>query len=288
MRPDPLVDPLELAARLGEPGLRVLDSTVHLRRPAPGAPYSVQSGREDHEQAHIPGALFADLAGAMSDPDSPHPFSLPAPARFAAAAGALGIGPGTHVVVYSQQSPMWATRLWWLLRYFGFDDVAVLDGGLRAWMAEGLPVESGVQEPHAAEFTAQPRPEMAASLQEVAALASAGGPACLLNALSPQAFRGDGPGAYSRPGRIPGSVSMHWELLVDPAAGRFRPRSEIADTLGDLGAPGGPAVVAYCGGGISATVDLFALELIGRGGARLYDGSLTEWSADPTLPMEVG
>ncbi len=287
MHEDALVDPLELAARLGEPGLRVLDATVHLRRDDPGATYTVHSGREDYERAHIPGAAFADLAQELSDPDAPHAFALPDAERFAAAAGALGIGPGTRVVAYAQQTPMWATRLWWLLRYFGFENVGVLDGGLRGWLASGLPVEAGDAGFPQAEFDARPREEMAASLEEVAAISS-GGAACLVNALSPQAFRGDGPGAYSRPGRIPGSVNLHWELLLDAETGRFRSRAEIADALGDLGKPGTPPVVAYCGGGISATVDLFALELVGRSGARLYDGSLTQWSADPSLPMQRG
>ncbi len=113
-------------------------------------------------------------------------------------------------------------------------------------------------------------------------------PACLLNALSPEIFRGDQPGAYSRPGRIPGSVNLFWERLIDPESGRFRPRAELESLLGDLGAPGSEPLIAYCGGGISATVDLFALALIGRTDARLYDGSLTEWTADPYLPVEVG
>jgi thiosulfate/3-mercaptopyruvate sulfurtransferase len=283
-----LVDPLDLAGRLGQHGLRVLDATVHLRREQPGAPYAVQSAREDYERGHIPGAGFADLAVALSDPEAPHPFAPASAERFSAAAGELGIGAGTRVVAYSQHSPMWATRLWWLLRYFGFDDVAVLDGGLRAWIAAGLPLEQGEHSAPRAEFTARPREEMLARLPEVRSLASRDGEACLVNALSPQAFRGDGPGAYSRRGRIPGSISMHWESMVDPDSGRFRPPADIASALGDLGEPGTPPVIAYCGGGISATVDLFAFELIGRTGARLYDGSLTEWAADPDLPMEVG
>lgn len=283
-----LVDPLELAGRLDEPGLRILDATVHLRRERPGTPYAVQSAREDYERAHIPGALFADLACALSDPDAPHPFALPAAARFSAAAGSLGIGPDASVVAYSQHAPMWATRLWWLLRYFGFEDVAVLDGGLQAWSAAGLPLESGARTAAPAHFTAQPREQMAAGIGEVLSIATGGGEGCLLNALSPEAFRGEGAGAYSRPGRIPGSISLHWERFIDPESGRFRTLAQIEAALGEIGTPGTPPVIAYCGGGISATVDVFALELAGRPGARLYDGSLTEWSADPSLPMALG
>ena len=287
-RHDPLIEPAELAARIGEPRLRILDATVHLRRAQAGGPYRVESGRADYELGHIPGAAFADIAGALSDPDSPYPFTVPAAERFASGAAELGIGDDTHVIAYSQASPMWATRLWWLLRYFGFERVSVLDGGLPAWVAAGLPLARGEESYPRAEFLATVHPEMRADRAEIEGIVSGEGRSCLINALPAAAFRGDGPGAYSRPGRIPGSLSVPWENAIDPQTGRFRPAAELALGLGDLGAPGGEEVIAYCGGGISATVDLFALALLGRDGARLYDGSLTEWSADPSLPMETG
>lgn len=218
-----LIDPAQLAARLDEPALRILDATVHLRRRDPTGPYVVESGLADYERAHIPGAAFADIAGAMSDPDSPNPFVLPAAERFAAAAGAVGIGPGSHVVAYSQHSPMWATRLWWMLRHFGHENVSVLDGGLPAWTAAAMPLSEGRESYPPASFTATPDPAMLADRAAVQAAAAGESPACLLNALSPQAFRGEGPGAYSRPGRIPRSVNLHWEQTIDPDTGRFLP-----------------------------------------------------------------
>jgi thiosulfate/3-mercaptopyruvate sulfurtransferase len=284
----PLIEASTLAGRLGEEHLRVLDATVHLRRAHAGGPYRVESGRAGYELGHIPGAAFADIAGALSDPAAPYPFTLPSPERFAAAAGALGIGEETHVIAYAQQSPMWATRLWWLLRYFGFERVSVLDGGLPAWVAAGLPLARGEETCAPARFDARPHPEMLATRAQVQSIVAGRDNACLVNALAPEAFRGEGPGAYSRPGRIPGSASLHWERTIDPETGRFRPAAELAERLGSLGAPGSDPVIAYCGGGISATVDLFALTLLGRDGARLYDGSLTEWSADPSLPLQTG
>jgi thiosulfate/3-mercaptopyruvate sulfurtransferase len=249
----------------------------------------VRSGREDYERAHIPGAAFADIPGALSDPDSPFPFTLPAAERFAAAAGRLGIGPGTHVVVYAQDTPMWATRLWWQLRFFGFDAVSVLDGGLPAWRAAGHDVDAGVASYESADFVARPRWDWLAGRSDVEAVVAArDGAVCLVNALTPQVFRGEGPSSYSRPGRIPGSVNAPWTALVDPATNRFRPLTEIREALDAAGALSSAPVIAYCGGGISATVDLFALSLLGRDGARLYDGSLTEWTRDQTLPVEVG
>jgi len=284
----PLVDAETLAAQLGHPALRVFDATVHLRRAVEGGPYTVEAGHPGYEQAHIPGAAFADIPGDLSDTGSPYPFAVPSAGAFAAAAGGLGIGAGTHVVAYAQASPMWATRLWWLLRYFGFDDVSVLDGGLPAWLAHGLPTEPGDVRYPPARFTARPRPELLAALGDVRAVVGGGARACLLNALSEDAFRGEGPGAYSRPGRIPGSISLPAARLLDPGTNRFRPLPQLEAAVAAVGVGGGEAVIAYCGGGISATVDLFALWLTGQADARLYDGSLTEWSADPALPLETG
>lgn len=256
----PLADPEDVARLLDDPRLRVYDASVRLERAPEGGPYGVVSGRDRYVDEHVAGAAFADIAGALADPGAPHAFTLPSPERFAAGAGALGIRPGVHAVVYAQESPMWATRLWWLLRYFGFDDVSVLDGGLPAWRAARADVEAIV----------------------------ADGGACLLNALRPEAFRGEGPSSYSRPGRIPGSVNVPWTGLIDEHTNRFRPGPELAAALAAGGVRADEPLVAYCGGGISATVDLFALALVGRRDARLYDGSLAEWTADLALPVEIG
>ncbi len=285
----PLVDPAMLADHLGDPDLRLFDATVELVRPPEGGPYTVRSGRPEYEQAHVPGAAFADIPGGLSDPDSPFPFTLPTAERFAAAAGRLGIGPDTHVVVYAQDTPMWATRLWWQLRFFGFDSVSVLDGGLPSWRSAGLATESGAAAYEPAQFSARPRSEWLATRADVEAVVATGeGSACLVNALTPPVFRGEGPSSYSRPGRIPGSVNAPWTELIDPDTNRFRPRAELERALESAGALGPAPVIAYCGGGISATVDLFALALVGREQGRLYDGSLTEWTHDEMLPVEVG
>lgn len=284
-----LVDAAALSEHLHAPDIRLYDATVELVRPDEGGRYTVRSGRAGYERAHIPGAAFADIPGELSDPDSPYPFTLPAAERFSAAGGRLGIGPGTHVVVYAQDTPMWATRLWWQLRFFGFDAVSVLDGGLPAWRAAGLPTESGSLAYEPARFTAAPRWDWLATRADVESVVAAGdGTVCLVNALTAPVFRGEGPSSYSRPGRIPGSVNAPWTELIDPDTNRFRPRQELEYTLRAAGALGAEPVIAYCGGGISATVDLFALGLVGREQARLYDGSLTEWTRDEKLPVEVG
>jgi thiosulfate/3-mercaptopyruvate sulfurtransferase len=283
-----LVDVDWLAEHLADPALRIYDATVQLIRPPEGGPYEVRSGRPEYEGAHVPGAGFADLAGELADPDSPFPFTVPSPLRFAEQAGRLGIGPGVHVIAYAQDTPMWATRLWWLLRYFGFDHVSVLDGGLPAWRAAGHTLSDEPSRYEPAAFAARPRPDLLADRSAVERVVNGEAPSCLINALPPAAFRGEGISSYSRPGRIPASVSAPSAAMLDPETNRFRTPSELRRTFDAIGAGGSEPVIAYCGGGISATVDVFALGLIGRDDVRLYDGSLTEWSKDPDLPLEVG
>jgi thiosulfate/3-mercaptopyruvate sulfurtransferase len=277
-----LISPAELSDLTGR--VRVLDATVFLPRPPGGGPYTPTSGRDSFTSEHIPGALFADLVSALAAPQSPFPFAIPSASRFSAGVSALGVEPSTHVVIYAQESPMWATRLWWLFRYFGFDSVSVLDGGLPAWRSAGLPVESAAPTlVPAGSFVAEPRPSMLATLSDVRSLPPE---TCLVNALAPAVFRGEGVTSYSRPGRIPGSVNSPAGSLLSPSTGEFLPLPSLRSALAPLLAE--PDLVIHCGGGISATVVIFALALLGRSDVRLYDGSLAEWSADPDLPLEVG
>jgi thiosulfate/3-mercaptopyruvate sulfurtransferase len=281
-----LIQARELFGELESPSLQVLDATAYLRRTIELGPYIVESGRATFEECHIPGAHFADILGDLSDPESPFRFTLPSAELFARGVGALGIGDDSRVVIYAQETPMWATRLWWLFRYFGFDEVRVLDGGLVAWVEAGLPVTTTPSPVMRRVFHAVAHPQLLASKDDVVRVVG-GEPACLVNALPAKAFRGEGPGSYSRPGRIPGSVSQPSAELLDATTGRFLGSDELRERLeGPLSIHDRPVIV-YCGGGISATVDIFALSLLGRDDVKLYDGSLTEWSADPTLPLVV-
>jgi thiosulfate/3-mercaptopyruvate sulfurtransferase len=273
-----LVSATELASELGDPDLRVLDGTVLLDFPPDGGPPTVTSGRAGYDAGHVPGAAFADLITDLSDPDSGLPFTIPSPERFAAGIGALGVEDGTRVVVYDASNTAWATRLWWLLRYFGFDDVRVLDGGLPAWKAAGgeLSTEPSAYPP--ATFAPHPRPELLASTDDVLE-ASADGATCVVNALDD---------AFYRAGRIPGSSQLAASSLLDPETGRLRPVAELRRAVAEVVPEGGPAPIAYCGGGIAATLDVFALALAGREDAKLYDDSMTGWTADPARPVETG
>jgi thiosulfate/3-mercaptopyruvate sulfurtransferase len=282
-----LIDAQTLASRLGEDDVVIVDCSVVLHRPEGGGPYRVEAQGDAYRDAHIPGACFADLVSVFADPSAGFPFAIPVPDDFASAASAIGIGEGVTVVVYSQASPMWATRMWWLLRYHGFDDVLILDGGLTTWLAEGLPVESGDGPlPKPRPFTVTLRPELLATQADVQA-SLGDGQTCLVNALTPEAFRGDGVTSYSRPGRIPGSESVPAGSLVNPQTWRYQPIESLRNVLARY-LEADTAPVFYCGGGISATVDIFAMALLGRDDVRLYDGSLTEWSANPDLPLEIG
>lgn len=283
--PDTLATTAWLADHLDDPGLRLLDATVHLR-PSERGPYRIESGRADYEAAHIPGAAFADLAGDLSDTSAALPFTMPAPGFLAGALGDLGVGDDARVVVYSQTTPMWATRLWWMLRACGFDAVAVLDGGLVKWRAEGRPVESGSRAYPPARLTLSAQP--GAWADKAAVLAAVGdGAVCTINALSPSVHRGDGGTNYGRPGHIAGSRNVPYAALLAPD-GTYRSDAELRTLFRAVGAFERSRVICYCGGGISATMDALALTRLGHPSVAVYDGSMSEWTADPDLPMETG
>jgi thiosulfate/3-mercaptopyruvate sulfurtransferase len=279
-------DELAIARRDGT-RLLVLDATTRLETPRDGQPYTATAGRDTYLEEHLPGAVFADVPGVLSDPDGEFAFTLPAPAQFASAAGALGIGDDIHVVVYDIAGTAWATRVWWLLRVFGHDAVSVLDGGLPAWKAAGHPVESGPVDTAPARFTARFRPELVADKAQVRRLSESGG--CLVNALDPATFQGRAEkNPYSRRGRIPGSTNLPFFTLLDPATGCFLDRAALRDALRDGGLLSGEETVTYCGGGVAATLPAFAAFVVDGTEIAVYDGSLSEWTADPELSVEVG
>lgn len=288
--PDAIVETEALAASLGDPDLRVLDCTVHLVYDGapPGMPYLVKSGREDYERAHIPGADFIDLQAELSEQDSPYSFTLPTALQFSAAMGRHGVGKGTRVVLYAGTHLMWATRVWWMLRAFGFDHAAVLNGGIGKWQAEGRPVSSGPPPVvAAAEFTASPRPALFTDKHEI--LAALGSSAvCTVNALSPDHYRGTN-ARYGRCGRIPGSVSLPAAQVFETATGTFKSAAELATTFASV-CPSRKTdrIVVYCGGGIAATLDAFLLHQLGYQNVAVYDNSMSEWAKDDSLPLETG
>lgn len=274
-----------LATHLDDPAVRIFDVTVHLRPASPG-PYRIESGRIDYLSGHIPGAAFLDLPGELSDPASQLNFThLPA-ARLAKALGAAGVGDGARVVIYSTTTPMWATRLWWMLRAAGFGAVAVLDGGYGAWVAEGRPTESGERRYPASTLNLTDIPGTWADRSEVLAAIGDGG-VCTINALSPGVHAGTASTNYGRKGHIKGSVNVPYAALTDEA-GRYRSDETLRELFEGVGALQRPRVICYCGGGISATMDALALTRLGHPSIAVYDGSMAEWVSDPESPMETG
>jgi len=288
--PRALIRTDELAAQLGLPDLRIYDCTTYLE-PAPAGsdvPYLPVPGTRSFADAHIPGADFLDLQGEFSDQGTRLRFMMPPVAQLEAAFARHGIGQGTRVVLYSIGTMMWATRFWWMLKSLGFDDAAVLDGGFDKWRAEGRPVESGRATAHPpARFTAHVRPGR--FVDSGAVLAAIKDPtAVIVNALGPQFHQGLQPSRYGRPGRVPGSVNVPAATLTDPVKKDFTSLDDAMARFAAQGVARDKRVIAYCGGGISATIDLFMLHQLGFDDLTLYDGSMGEWASDDTLPIEKG
>jgi thiosulfate/3-mercaptopyruvate sulfurtransferase len=276
-----------LAARLDDPAIRVLDSTVFLHPIPGGRGFRRESGRAAWESSHIPGSGFADMLEDLSDPHSPLPQMLPPAAQFEAALSRYGVGDDTTVVLYDRVTHIWAARLWWMLRAFGFDRAAVLNGGWRKWVAEDRPVSSEPDRRPPARFVARPRTGLFVGKAEVLA-ALADPTVCVVNALSPEQHAGTGGVAYGRPGRIAGSVNVPAQQLVDPTTHAFLDPDRLRDRFRTAGALDAGQVITYCGAGIAASGDAFVLALLGHPRVAVYDASLTEWAPDPALPMETG
>jgi thiosulfate/3-mercaptopyruvate sulfurtransferase len=283
VHPEFLVETDWLEQNLSNPKVVVLDCTTHLI-PNPAITYDVVPGRADFEKGHIKGAQFCDVSRDVSDTSQKFSFMRPTPEAFAAAMRRFGVSNDTRVVTYSTANPWWATRVWWLLREFGHDNAAVLNGGWQKWSKEGRPSESGPSPTRASgTFTVQAVRNLMVGKAEVKA-AMGDASICTLNALMPAQYSG---GTYGRPGQIPGSVAVPAAHLLDPATNTFLPADALRERLGAVGALDRP-VIAYCGGGIAASADALALIMLGHEDVKIYDASLSEWSKDESLPMEAG
>ena len=247
-----------------------------------------RDGQAAFEQSHLPGAVWVDLDGGLAAHGLPagegrHP--LPDPADFAAAMGALGIGDDSVVVAYDDTGGMTAGRLVAMLRMIG-RQAALLDGGLAAWVAEGHPVQQGPAQPlPSAHFTPAPWPaHRVASADETAAHAASGG--AVIDARSRERFTGEVTMIDPRPGHVPGARSAPWNSVLGPD-GRLRPVAELRAHYEALGAADGD-VIAYCGSGVSACMNIVAMEHAGLEPARLYPASWSGWSSQPDRPVELG
>jgi len=270
-----------LADRLEDPRLRLFDCRFDLARP--------DDGRRCYEEAHLPGAMYADLNRDLSAPATStsgrHP--LPSPAVFESRLRAWGVNADSLVVACDDGNGMYAARLWWMLRWLGHDDVAVLDGGLRRWLQLGLPVTDELPEPGAGNFVARPRTSLAVDAASVLDASSDPG-ARVIDVRAPERYRGEIEPIDAVAGHVPGARNHPFVESLD-SDGRFlRPDALREALLRGLDGVSPERTIAMCGSGVTACHLLLALEHAGLPGGRLYPGSWSEWSSDPSRPVRTG
>ena len=276
-----LIDAEELAGRLEDPRLRLFDCRFDLARP--------EDGRARYLEAHLPGALYADLNRDLASPATStsgrHP--LPSPADFEARLRSWGVNPDSPVVAYDDGNGMYAARLWWMLRWLGHDEVAVLDGGMRRWLQLGLPLSDEVPSPSPGDFAGKPRADAVADAAAV--LAATGDPSQrVLDARAPERYRGEVEPIDAVAGHVPGAGNHPFGLSLDSQGGFLGPDELRGALAASLAGTPPDRVIAMCGSGVSACHLLLALEHAGLHGARLYPGSWSEWSSDPARPVRTG
>ena len=256
-----------LASHLDSPDIAILDASWHL-------PTANRDPRQEFLAGHIPGAQFFDI-DELSDTSSPLPHMLPTPEKFSSRMRKLGVGDGKRVIAYDAAGLFSAARCWWMFRYFGHDDVAVLDGGLRKWLAEGRPIEDGpARKPQERHFTARTRPSMVRDMKEVAAALASGAAQ-----VEPR------PGV--RAGHMPGAQNVHYASLLNPD-GTLKTPEAIAAVFSSAGIDISKPVITSCGSGITAAILTLGLTLAGAKDHALYDGSWTEWGGNPDAGVATG
>ncbi len=292
--PEYLVETDWLERNLDAPELRIFDCAAYpapnpdkkLRKKHPVAPQSARTGYED---AHIPGAGFLDVPGDLANKSSSLPMMMLPEQRFAEVMGAHGIGDDSRVVLYSSTTPIWATRVWWMLRAIGFENAAVLNGGFAKWVAESKPVSRKPCAYPPNILTTTPRFGAFVNKEEVLAATEKPG-VRLIHALSSSVFKGsDDKLVFGRKGRIPGSVNLPSGNVNDADTGVYLPPDRLQKIFDTVGVDKTKQqIITYCGGGVNASNIAFALMLLGYENIAVYDGSMNEWGNDDSLPIEMG
>ncbi len=278
---DAVVSTAWLAEHLSAPDVHVVDASYYL-------PHEGLSGRQEFELQHIPGAVFFDI-DEIADGDDSLPHMLPSPEKFSSKVTKLGLGDGVRMVIYDQRGLMSAPRVWWTFRYFGHDDVAVLDGGLPKWMAEGRPLEDGPARPVERHFTARMNSFMLRDKDQVRANLSSRREQ-VLDARSQGRFEASEPELWPgrRAGHIPGSLSLPYTDLLDAETQTLRPVADLRARFEAAGLDIARPVITTCGSGVTAAVLALGLHLAGHKDVALYDGSWAEWGLPGDTPVDTG
>jgi thiosulfate/3-mercaptopyruvate sulfurtransferase len=276
-----LITPEELAARLDDPNWVVFDTRHDLA--------DTEKGRRAYTLSHIPGAYFLhvddDLSGEKNGANGRHP--LPATVAFAEKMNARGVGRGVQVVAYDDTGGMYASRLWWLLDWFGHGKVALLDGGYSRWQREGFAITSEAPAPRAGKFVPQPRLGACVDAPFVSAFGR-DAKVALIDARAAERYEGRVEPLDPVAGHIPGAVNRFWQLNLAPD-GNFKSAEALREEYAKLLAGRASTdAIHTCGSGVTACHNLFAMELAGLGGSRLYPGSWSEWCADPARGVATG
>lgn len=279
---DTLVSAAWLKQHINDPDLVILDCTV-VTMPDVNDPRGISnvSGRPDYELGHIPNAGFADLKGELCHANGLIEFGLLSPEQFCAAMGKLGVTDDSRVVLYDASYTGWAARVWWMLRWVGFDKAAILDGGLAAWTSSGNALSLEPVNRPAGKLTPRPRPELIAHHEDV--VAGIDNKDVILIDTLPEAFYRGEMSIYPRPGHIPHAININGLGLLDKT-GHLLAQDKLASMHPfDHDA----RIITYCGGGIVASTEAFVLTRLGFKNVAVYMASLEEWTADPGNPMET-